>query len=597
MLDNSVCRSMLLATHNITDQNMFLFFNSNNVFILDRYFRVIATGRCAKNKLYYFNLRDLLALPPQRSPTPNVNNLDNQYPIQVNTNELSQSNANQIQQLHEALGHTSYPNIAKSIENGAYKNCSIPVELIKKFGLHFHCIQCQLAARNKLPRGLGSGIKPTLGTTLSYDYVGPFPTSVFGHTGIHLIMECAVNFLLYEFTNLKNNLIEFLYRVLLYFHCYNFKISVLRYDYGTVENSEAVNAFLKYHKIESQHAAPEAQEQNPIERTIQTAKKKVAAIRQDAPHLKDNTWIFAWINFISNWNAATNTNSGNKSPNQHITKQTIDLSNHANFKFGQTVASFKTGKQVNIAMPIHGELGYFVARSDKLNKANWIYFPQDHRLSLRANVQAIHTFNESAPHYSYNNLPTGPNPYTNTSTRADNNIHTDINVKLDDQQYQLSTQQYNLEYSNIPQLIPVQVISGPIDNSSSSTSISTASNTSTNPTSTLPITNDNPRRSSRQPIPNPKYAVNTNREANSIADLFYPNTNHTTLMYPSTIVKIITTTFLLPNSTHLITIYLMTNNIKTLFQTIRNFKFTISIIPSILQRNFNSQKPSRSSKL
>jgi len=258
MLDNSVCRSMLLATHNITDQNMFLFFNSNNVFILDRYFRVIATGRCAKNKLYYFNLRDLLAIPPQRSPTPNVNNLNNQYPIQVNTNELSQSNANKIQQLHEALGHTSYPNIAKSIENGAYKNCSIPVELIKKFGLHFHCIQCQLAARNKLPRGLGSGIKPTLGTTLSYDYVGPFPTSVFGHTGIHLIMECAVNFLLYEFTNLKNNLIEFLYRVLLYFHCYNFKISVLRYDYGTVENSEAVNAFLKYHKIESQHAAPEA---------------------------------------------------------------------------------------------------------------------------------------------------------------------------------------------------------------------------------------------------------------------------------------------------------------------------------------------------
>ena len=123
-------------------------------------------------------------------------------------------------------------------------NSKITPELINIFHNSLHCIKCRIATMNKLPRQLGSGIRPKLGTQLSYDYIGPLPSSVLGHTGIHLFMELTVNYLLYDFTKVKNNFIEVMYKVLPFFHSLNFRIDTIRFDYDKVENSQTVLAFL-----------------------------------------------------------------------------------------------------------------------------------------------------------------------------------------------------------------------------------------------------------------------------------------------------------------------------------------------------------------
>ena len=111
--------------------------------------------------------------------------------------------------------------MSKSMKQGAWiklpSDSKITPELINKFHNSLHCIKCRIATMNKLPRQLGSGIRPKLGTKLSYDYIGPLSSSVLGHTHIHLYMELTVNYLLYEFTKVKNNIIEVMYSIKSYY--------------------------------------------------------------------------------------------------------------------------------------------------------------------------------------------------------------------------------------------------------------------------------------------------------------------------------------------------------------------------------------------
>jgi len=104
------------------------------------------------------------------------------------------------------------------------------------------------------------------------------------------------------------------------------------------------------------------------------------------------------------------------SPNQHIIGITLDLSKYTKLKYGQMVASIKTGEQHNIAMPLYAEIGYFVSNSIKFHNASWIYFPSRHQLALREHVQPINTYHTIDTKFSYNNLTTEATPYDNTST-------------------------------------------------------------------------------------------------------------------------------------------------------------------------------------
>jgi hypothetical protein len=340
-------------------------------------------------------------------------------------------------------------------------------------------------------------------------------------------MELTVNYLLYEFTKVKNNIIEVMYKVLLFFHSLNFRIDTIRFDYGKVENSQAVLAFLQFHQITAQPAPPESQNQNPIERTIQTGKKKVGAIQQDAPHLKDNTWIFAWINWISNWNAAINSISGDKSPNQHILGIALDLSKYTKLKYGQMVASIKTGEQHNIAMPLNAEIGYFVSNSIKFHNASWIYFPSRHQLALREHVQPISTYHTIDTKFSYNNLTTEATPYDNTSTRADNNIHSNPFIKLDDQRYTILDIEDNLEHTNI--LPPQQSSTSSIEATSSTTQSSSV--TTNIPSRTSSRIRTMPERYRVEVNANQQYENFTNIFSNDNSEINFISVNNCQKLY------------------------------------------------------------------
>ena len=94
VLEKSECPRFILATHQITDQNMYILFNSSKVFILDHNFKIICTGYRAQNNLYYFKLKLLLGIKSNQNQTDTSNNSlslsSNVSTIIINTNHLTQ---------------------------------------------------------------------------------------------------------------------------------------------------------------------------------------------------------------------------------------------------------------------------------------------------------------------------------------------------------------------------------------------------------------------------------------------------------------------------------------------------------------------------
>jgi hypothetical protein len=77
-------------------------------------------------------------------------------------------------------------------------------------------------------------------------------------------------------------------------------------DAGSTENAIDVIAFLKEHNIEIDPAAPDEQQQNPVEREVQTLTKGVSALLLDQTALSSSQW---WDYGVESWISTANATS------------------------------------------------------------------------------------------------------------------------------------------------------------------------------------------------------------------------------------------------------------------------------------------------
>jgi hypothetical protein len=111
-------------------------------------------------------------------------------------------------------------------------------------------------------------------------------------------------------------------------------------DAGSTENADDVTAFMVEHGITPEPAAVAEQNQNPVEREVQTLKKGVSALLIDQTSLGAKWWCYA----VESWIATANSTaySGGASPFEMVTGRAEDIGSKYRFPFGCPVSITKT---------------------------------------------------------------------------------------------------------------------------------------------------------------------------------------------------------------------------------------------------------------
>ena len=244
--------------------------------------------------------------------------------------------------LHQIWQHT-HPHIMEQAFKpfNPFPNSSpfsiLDADTIRTIFQHRPCLACMIAKTNQLPRQLGSGVEPHLGEVWSMDCVGPIsPPTMHGATMFYLFVEHCTTlvkvFLIRQDTALTMELA--LKDVIAFCSRHNRKMTTLRFDAGSVSNSAFLTAILQQYQITPAPAAPEQQQQNFCERSVQTIYKRMAANFADQLLLGLQYWghnVKAVVDLMA---ILPNTKCPCSSPWKEFTGLDPDIVSRK-FKFGQ----------------------------------------------------------------------------------------------------------------------------------------------------------------------------------------------------------------------------------------------------------------------
>lgn len=341
--------------------------------------------------LYFVDVESLMSISDPSLVIPQVNTL------QQRTHRVSQSNAFKVHTLHNALRHAASPAVmARALRLGAWTGVDIMPTTVEQVFRHQNCLSCMLGKANRLPRNDGTGLHPNVfGTCASVDFKPVSPPSLAGHIGFYLFTESTTSLKFSVMT--KNHDSECLLQAIKdytnYLQKYNHTLEKLRFDAGTVENSQDLDAELATMKIHTDPAPPECQFQNPVERNIQTVLKGVAAMFAGQQLLRRYYWNIAVLSYLQADTACPNSNSGDYSPEFYLTGHHPDISSRFKFYFGQpVVCMILKAQKSNFTFAPRGELAIAVASGPGFNStATLVLIPSKsiHRLYLRHDVRPI----------------------------------------------------------------------------------------------------------------------------------------------------------------------------------------------------------------
>jgi hypothetical protein len=271
--------------------------------------------------------------------------------------------------------------------------------VIEQLYLHQDCMACLLGKMNRLPRSLGSGIPPNPFTVVSVDYKSINPTAIGGYTGFYLYIERTFTYkiaiLLKQAPNAEI-FIDATRRVHAIFKAQGHTLHILRPDAGTVEaTASAIDTLRADLLLTVEPAAPECQFQNDCERSMQTVLKGVASIFVTAVFLSHHFWSLALLAFLNASNCTPNTQSGDYSPEYHLTGRHPDISKRFKFAFGQPVASVvlkqdSVERKRTFTFAPYADFGYAVG-SVPHTGATLVYYPRVNKqcVQLRQDVKAV----------------------------------------------------------------------------------------------------------------------------------------------------------------------------------------------------------------
>ena len=298
---------------------------------------------------------------------------------------LSRGKFSAIMWLHKCLGHIGTEPLAVAVDKKLWNGIpeGITGNDVRKVFNHLPCTACQLAKRNATTRRVGSGvISPFAGEELSIDYQGTIsPPSSTGYTGFFLVEDVCTGFLHAKMTKTKDadTLIEFLQTKVLPFYERNGNaVKRIRCDRGSTETSTAVEQYLKSCTpvISLQPSGVHAQNQNPVERTVQTLIKGVGAVLIDQYTLSNRRWDLAVEYWIDRHNITPNSkcDEGRTCPYTEITGLIPDLDKQFAIPFGCPVTvNDPEGKQSKF--DIRNKYGIAVGHSSNGNGDTKVIIP------------------------------------------------------------------------------------------------------------------------------------------------------------------------------------------------------------------------------
>ena len=317
------------------------------------------------------------------------------------TQQVSKTELAKALHFHDVMYHAAAPDVtARALRRGVcWPGVDVDPYVVEQLALHRDCLSCLLAKMNRLPRSLGSGITPALCTVVSADYKPITPTAIGGYVGFYLFVERTVTYkivVLLKAPPTSDAFVAATRMVHGVFRTYGHTLQIVRPDAGTVEGSaDAIQTLRDDLNLRVEPAAPEAQYQNDSERTMQTILKGVSSLFVTAVFLSNHFWALALLGFVNACNAVPNTQSGEYTPEYHVTGRHPDLHRRFKFAFGQPVASIilnqeKVQRKHTFTFTPSSEYGYAVG-SVAHNGATLVYMPSfnKQRVQVRQDVKAI----------------------------------------------------------------------------------------------------------------------------------------------------------------------------------------------------------------
>ena len=308
-------------------------------------FRPMMMQQHQRPQLEDANLSDTIVTPVIEEPPIH---LSERFPIKRSrsNSRVSPSLSNRIHLLHKKMNHPGREAMAQAIQSGQWilqgDDKKITPILIRKLFDKYPCTACALAKTNKLPQAQGSGLLPDQpGHTISFDYKGPInPTSTAGYTGVFIDIDVKTLYMRETPTKSKSaeDVIAHLKETISFYRSFGWVVKYIRCDSGSETLSEAVRFFLlnqgEHPPIYVSTSPPYSQQQDPVERSMQTMIKGVGALLVDQFMLPNTHWHSALRTWVMGHNATPNTHTPESTPLQEVTHKPPNLEVFFNFPFG-----------------------------------------------------------------------------------------------------------------------------------------------------------------------------------------------------------------------------------------------------------------------
>ena len=295
--------------------------------------------------------------------------------------------------LHKTMGHVNFRALATGVRDNTIRNTGLSYTDIMHVAKHIQCVPCTLA---KWTRSLTTSteIRPNIPfDVVSVDGLGPYePPTIKGCKRAIIAIDCCTGFMMGKLVRHYNasTLQEFLREIFQFAKQHQFRVRLLRYDAGVIENSHSVATFLAGEGVMGRPATPEHQHQNPVERHIRTLKETLAANMCAQASLEAYFWGHGMTMSIQQHNMVPNSLC-ETSPNVEIRDIDTDIRLQGTHYFGETVVVEKMGRKAPIG-EARNELARVVGISS-LTNGGWIVVKMGSRRPMvRYNPQSISNF-------------------------------------------------------------------------------------------------------------------------------------------------------------------------------------------------------------
>jgi len=305
--------------------------------------------------------------------------------------------------LHNNMNHVALSTIAYMLKMGTLKNATCTQEEVILVRDHQHCLACMLAKAKAIDKTPSSGIRPNIiGRSWSMDYQGPYRTlAIGGYSGRYLFVERSRGYQISFLVREKTEAYACVDKVDKHCKRYGHVFRELQVDSGSVETSaefqrrcHMINLSLGQQGIEVNTVNINMQQQNVIERHVQTHDNMFAALMADNDLLPASFWGLGMLAVTDTMNNVTNTLcEDGHTPAFYFEGRSTNLNLQFRVGFGKPVVCTRVCKSKGPKIPgiSRNEFGVCVGPGNLNNGAVWVYLPSRgaHSLSLRYHVRPI----------------------------------------------------------------------------------------------------------------------------------------------------------------------------------------------------------------